>query len=297
MPPWSSPDKGHESVRSIARFEPWVHEISSGRASNSLVYNTMTLRAGHLKTIILVILGIFFSIILYAEEDPGKSQSIFYEGRPEKVAYSKSDFDFPDTEYTFKPAVQGTLLSHTFIIRNGSTKPLVIKRVKSCESGDCAIVVESRSSEILPGMTGAIRIEIFTDLIDGTSFANIMTVYTNHKKYPVSTIQVFGDIIRFASVTPKNITLVGAWKEEIKATVVIIPEKAYPFKITGIKARKGWNIGYDFKEIRKDGRPAFLITVRNVSRKKGGYRDIVFVETNSDVRPEIRIRVNGDITD
>jgi hypothetical protein len=297
MPPWSSPDKGHESVRSIARLEPWAHEISSGRVSHSLVYSIMMVRAGHLKTIVLVFLGIFFSIILYAEEDTETSQSIFHEGRSENIAYSKSDFNFPDTEYTFKPAVQGTLLSHTFSIRNGSTRPLVIKRVKGCESKGCAIVVESRSSEIPPGMTGAIRIEIFTDLIDGTSFAHTMTVYTNHKKYPVSTIQVFGDIIRFASITPKNVILAGSWKEEIKATVVIIPEKAYPFKITGLKARKGWNIGYDFKEIRKDGRPAFLITVRNVSRKKGGYRDIVFVETNSDVRPEIRIRVNGDIID
>jgi hypothetical protein len=257
----------------------------------------MTEGAGHLKTAILVIIGICLAHGLYAAHGTGTSRKIFYEGLPEKVAYSRSQVSFPETEYMFNPVVQGTLLSHTFLIRNDSPQALVIRKVNACNGKDCVVVVESRSGEILPGTTGAIRIQIYTDLIEGTGFANTLTLHTNHRKYPVSTIHISGTITRFATITPHRVTLAGSWKQEVKSTLLIIPGKGYPFRIKGIKARKGRQIGYDFQEIKKDGRPAYLISVRNVMRKRGSYRDILFIGTDSDVRPEIRIRVNGEISD
>lgn len=77
----------------------------------------------------------------------------------------------------------------------------------------------------------------------------------------------------------------------------IIPERKYPFKILSAKAEKGDHIQYELKDVKKDGRTTYQLTVQNTVTKKGRFFDTIELETDSDVRPEISVWVFVEIID
>jgi len=79
--------------------------------------------------------------------------------------------------------------------------------------------------------------------------------------------------------------------------VTIIPGKKYPFQITDTKAEKGKNIQFELKQITRENRPAYLLTVENTKKTKGRYRDKIRLYTDSTIRPQISIWVFGHIED
>jgi len=78
----------------------------------------------------------------------------------------------------------------------------------------------------------------------------------------------------------------------------MIPEKKYPFKILGVKAQKGKDINYKIEKIITPSKVLeYLLTVTNLKNEKGRFFDIIYLETDSKIRPEIKISVYGNITD
>jgi len=82
-----------------------------------------------------------------------------------------------------------------------------------------------------------------------------------------------------------------------KATINIMPEKKYDFKILSAKAEKGDHIQYELKDVEKDGRTTYQLTVENTVTKKGRFFDTLELEMDSDVRPEISVWVFVEIKD
>jgi len=91
--------------------------------------------------------------------------------------------------------------------------------------------------------------------------------------------------------------LVGSVGQPLKRSVIIIPEKKYPFKIIEAKAKKGDNINVTLGEVKHPDVTRYILTVENLKKGKGRYSDIIALKTDSTIRPEIRISVYGNIID
>jgi hypothetical protein len=97
----------------------------------------------------------------------------------------------------------------------------------------------------------------------------------------------------FATIRPQHISLRGQVGDTIKATVSIIPEKKYPFKIIDAKTQSGQNIKIQLDEVPNSNGTGYELRVENISQKSGRYYDTVILKTDSDVKPELSVRVYG----
>lgn len=122
-------------------------------------------------------------------------------------------------------------------------------------------------------------------------------VKTNIIQKPVFYLTVVGNVQNFVSIVPKRVVLRGFAGDPIKATVKIIPEDKYPFKIKGAKAINTKNIRFNLEEAEHSKKMEYILSVENVKKDKGRYFDTIKLETDSKIRPEIQISVIGNILD
>ena len=97
----------------------------------------------------------------------------------------------------------------------------------------------------------------------------------------------------FATISPEHVSLRGIVGDSIKGMVTIIPDKKYPFKILDARAQNGKNINIELAEVKKSESQAYELTVENIRQAAGRYYDTIIVKTDSDVRPELSVRVYG----
>lgn len=103
---------------------------------------------------------------------------------------------------------------------------------------------------------------------------------------------------KFADILPKGqIRLIGDPDSDIKRSVTISPTEKYPFEITGVKAQKGKDIKFELTEKKSAAadEKGYVLTVENLKKNEGRYFDTLILKTTSTIRPEISIRVFGDI--
>ena len=81
------------------------------------------------------------------------------------------------------------------------------------------------------------------------------------------------------------------------ASVNIIPEKEYLFKILKVAAKTEKFIDFELKETSKDTDISYMLTVKNKKDGPGRYYDVLTLKTDSKIQPEIDIRVHGNIFD
>ncbi len=87
----------------------------------------------------------------------------------------------------------------------------------------------------------------------------------------------------------------GAAGKGLTGSLTIIPEEKHPFKIVEAVANIGENINYKLEEIKESKRSEYLLTVENLKKTKGRYFDVIILKTTSKIRPEIKIKVYGNI--
>ena len=122
-------------------------------------------------------------------------------------------------------------------------------------------------------------------------------VYTNDPKQPQITLQISGDVENFVSIRPAYVRLTGAVGQQIKVPVTIIPEEKYPFKILNAQATKGTDIRYELTERPLAQGKGYTLLVENLKKEKGRYHDVIRLQTDSQIQPEIDIRIFGHIHD
>lgn len=114
---------------------------------------------------------------------------------------------------------------------------------------------------------------------------------------PKLSLKIRGKVEKVVTITPEEIRLTGSAEQQLEGKVAIIPEDKYPFRIVNFKAKSGRNISFKLTLKRSKGKPYYLLTVKNLRKKKGQYSDTIYLETDSQVRPEIRINIHGDISE
>ena len=120
-------------------------------------------------------------------------------------------------------------------------------------------------------------------------------VHSDDKNHPVVRIEISGVVDKIVTIIPRAISLRGYVGDDIKKSVTIIPEKKYDFKITKVRARNGRHIIFMLEEIKGTGRREYSLTVQNLLAKEGRYSDLIIMETDSEIRPEVKVKVYGNL--
>jgi hypothetical protein len=121
-------------------------------------------------------------------------------------------------------------------------------------------------------------------------------VITNDPQAPRISLTIKGAVEKFVTIRPKRVRLSGPAGDPINASVDIIPEKKYAFKIVEARAKNGEYIAVSIKEEKRPEGTGYVLTVQNLKKDKGRYVDTILLKTTSTIRSTIQIRVFGQIT-
>lgn len=193
--------------------------------------------------------------------------------------------------YHFNPVLEGEKVTHDFIIKNKGDALLQIFSVKA----SCGCTAASYSKEVPPGGSGKISLSLNTKGYGGKSVNKTARVTTNDPNNKSVTLALLGNIEAYAEIEPSKAELKGAAGDNIRTEIRIIPNNRSPLRITGVKAGKGKNISIDLKEIKDQDGIHYLLSVINLSKTAAKYTDTIYLTTDSDLKPQITIKVSGEI--
>jgi hypothetical protein len=211
----------------------------------------------------------------------------------ENNTLNKPSILIPESLYKFSPVLEGTEIIHDFIVQNKGTAPLKIEKVRT--GWGCAAVSYTR--QIPPGGEGKITIKVNTNGYGGRTLTKRITVNTDSPVTPLLNLTVIGNINNFVRIIPDRVILNGFIGDPIVRTVKIIPEENYPFKMVGDRTVRKKYIRYELEEANLAEKTEYVLTVANLKKQKGRYFETIRLKTDSKIRPEISIRVYGNILD
>jgi len=142
-----------------------------------------------------------------------------------------------------------------------------------------------------------VTIKMNTKGYGGRTMSKYAQVYTNDPVKKVITLTLTFPVEKFADIKPTLLRMNGPSGIPMKKTIEIVPSEKTPFKITGSSARDGRYIRFEVKDTMISGRPGYVIEVENTRTDPGAYQDIIYLDTDSKVQPQLSIRVYGNIYD
>jgi len=121
-------------------------------------------------------------------------------------------------------------------------------------------------------------------------------VETDDPKNQRLQLTISGAVEKFADIQPARLMLTGTAGQPLKASVSIVPEKNYPFKIIRVSAKKGDFVKASLAGDKKqtDG-AGYKIEVENLKTDAGRYYDSIEIRTDSKIRPKLTVPVYGNI--
>jgi hypothetical protein len=134
-----------------------------------------------------------------------------------------------------------------------------------------------------------------TNGFGGTLLKKSITVETSDPKQPSATIEIAGNVEKFATITPNKLILRGNAGEPINGSVTVSPDPKYPFKILETKSKNGTDIQARIEEKHENNVTTYIVTVENLKKDPGRYYDVITLKTNSPIKPEIQLSVYGQI--
>jgi hypothetical protein len=129
-------------------------------------------------------------------------------------------------------------------------------------------------------------------------YSDTITLLTTSSIRKKLTIPVYGDIKarQIAVITPPgSVMLRGYAGEAIKASVTIVPKKERMFDIVETKADKGENIRFTLTTSKEADSNVYLLTVENIKKTQGRFRDNIRLFTTDKIQKEITIPIWGEI--
>ena len=105
-----------------------------------------------------------------------------------------------------------------------------------------------------------------------------------------------GPVERIFDVSEQAVHLDGKIGEKIAEVVTVRPVEKFGHRILSGTVKKGENMDVDF--LKDDpAESAWRISIRNTAQQAGRYYDVITLKTDSDLKPELKIRVFGNIQD
>jgi len=197
----------------------------------------------------------------------------------------------PEARFDFSSVPEGTEVSHQFAVQNIGNETLEISGVETT----CGCTTASFTKQIPPGGAGQITVRIDTENRGGELLDKEVTVVSNDPVTPETILRVSGNVEKTYSLSQESIKFNGAAETLTKQTVLVVPENNYQFSILKAHAKKGENIDFRLAEIKNSDGPQYELTVSNLKEEPGIYFDTIFLDTDNESLPEIRIPVVGNI--
>lgn len=122
-----------------------------------------------------------------------------------------------------------------------------------------------------------------------------MVVHTNDPRKPVMELTVSGMVEKFAEIRPARVRLSGRVDELVTAVAEIVPRPDYPFNIKNIRAMNGRHIRFSLADKTAAGKTIYEITITSTRLDAGSISDVVYVDTDSPIRPTLQVTVFGTI--
>ncbi|MDY0132990.1 MAG: hypothetical protein RBR53_10010 [Desulforegulaceae bacterium] len=141
-------------------------------------------------------------------------------------------------------------------------------------------------------MTGEIQIIIPTSGKGGRTIVEEVYAYTNDNENKKVVLKITAKINSIVSIEPEKAHLWGKVGEEVKETIIITPRQNYEFKILDMIAANGKSIDYKLEKLENN---SFSLVISNKKKEKGTYSDILFLKTDSKLKPALRINIFGNI--
>lgn len=113
---------------------------------------------------------------------------------------------------------------------------------------------------------------------------------TNDPKEPVVHLTIAGPVDRFATITPRMLSLRGVSGETLRGSVSIVPEEKYPFKVLDTYPLEG-KLKVQLDPVTQDGKTTYALRVENLRTEAGSYNDTVRMKTDHPLQPEMDVRV------
>lgn len=195
------------------------------------------------------------------------------------------------TCYKAPETVEGSDIVHDFVIQNLGEAPLNIQKGKTA----CGCIVTSVPGPIPPGGEGVATVTLSTYGSGGTTVKKTVTIVTDDPENRQIPLTIKAKVLEPYSLRPANVKLKGNVGKSIKKTLNLAPTDDNPFTIQEITAKRGQNIRFDLKEIKKRDTVRYQLIVENTSETPGIYFDTLYVKTDSDMKPVIAINVIGKI--
>jgi hypothetical protein len=156
--------------------------------------------------------------------------------------------------------------------------------------------VASNPGQVPAGGRAKISIVVYTRNRGGSSLRKRFIVTTNDPGQPKVTLTVVGEVKGFLEISPRYIRLIGVKGKDLRQTLKIVPDKGYPFKITGIDI--GQTRDFDYKMVPLGKNPhieGYQLVVWNKRTEKGAYHGNITIKTDLKEKQVLRIPVSGRI--
>ncbi|MBF0226764.1 MAG: hypothetical protein HQK76_15025 [Desulfobacterales bacterium] len=148
---------------------------------------------------------------------------------------------------------------------------------------------------MLPGGKGEIIISVNTEGSGGHRLTKKISIESNDKKNPTVEITITGMVEEFVTIIPSKLQLTGQVNTELKTVAKIQTLENHPFNILEVSTRTGENIIYKLDPMDGSKPQTYILTVENVKKTPGSYFDVISIKTDNKLKPEIQIKVFGNI--
>ncbi len=149
--------------------------------------------------------------------------------------------------------------------------------------------------QIPPGQEGRIDVKVNTNGYGGQTLRQTVRLQTNDPDRSWISISMIGKVEKLILIQPERIRLVGSADQVLAAEVVITRRSDHPVTIEKLLAKNGRSIRYEWTQRCTAKNNRCVVRVTNIQKEKGRYMDVLYLVTDSDLRPTIPIFITGVI--
>lgn len=147
--------------------------------------------------------------------------------------------------------------------------------------------------QIPAGGEGIITLKFNTNGYGGRRVRESARIKTNDPSRTWLNLSITGLVEKFVDINPPRVSFRGPVGTSMKARIVIVPKEKYPFKITGSRTRQAKYIKFELSEQIRADKLQYVLAVENIWRGRGRFADVIYLDTDSKIRPLIQVPVVG----
>ena len=191
-----------------------------------------------------------------------------------------------NSQYEFPPTPEGQKLIHEFVIKNqGDIELNILSVIPSC-----SCVSHSFDRAIPPGGEGVIKIGLKTDGYGGKQLHRSILVKTNDPNNKKIYLTVTGKVTSLVTIKPAMVSLSGTPGQNLEALVTISPAKNFNMKILAMTQKFNTPIKAELVAPEQSNRD-WHIKITTYSDKADDLYDIITLQTDNPIKPELKVRV------